>query len=755
MASTLVKKVMLKIVADDGDTEAKLDKITAKARELGEQHPELKVKVDSAAASAKLAVLRKELKDTADDAGGSGNSSLRSRLLGLAGVAGVISGLGNVTGLFNAEASMGTRIMSGFSLATGLLEGPMSMLITGVGALSAGLFSAGAGAGIFGIVAKQSFSQVSANITALSAAQDKIAAGATGKALVADNKAVAASLKGLNSGQKQLVVGAADAELSWHNFIASTASGVDSDLAPALGMVPKLLALARPFLTSTEGAISRIVASVSTKVGSSGFIHEIDDFARQSGPDLDKTAVAAGHVAMGILGILHAFLPMSGSMLTGLDNLTGRFERWGQTLSGHSGFQSLITMAHADAPYVISILKNLGGAIVHLGSSMTGLSTFSNSKALLELADPAAKLVNYLSRANPDLLRMGLYLLAAGEAGKKLGSGINAVQGMVGNVRSGVQALRAFGGGFKDAEVAADAASGVMGTWGGRLSTVVSGIRDWGIWSKAAAGATKVWTGIQAAFDVVMDANPIGLIVLGIVALIAIIVVCVVKFKAFREFWIKLWADAKRIVGDGIDWIKSHWKLLPAILLGPLGIAVTLVLLHFDQMRDGAERLTGDVTGFFRSLPGRILGAVGDLGHLLWSGGVDLIRGLVGGIESMAMAPVRAVESIAHDAMSAFDAITGRSSPSKEMFKRGLDFAKGLELGITSGSRGAVSASARMAAAAVGAGAPHAGAAGTGGAAPPVLEIRAAGDQLSQLLLLILRNSIRTQGGDVQLVLGH
>lgn len=66
MASgTLVRKVLLQLATDDGDTEAKLDAITAKAKELGELHPELKARIDTAAASAKVAVLKGELTDLA------------------------------------------------------------------------------------------------------------------------------------------------------------------------------------------------------------------------------------------------------------------------------------------------------------------------------------------------------------------------------------------------------------------------------------------------------------------------------------------------------------------------------------------------------------------------------------------------------------------------------------------------------------------------------------------------------------------
>lgn len=64
---TQVRRVLLQVEADDGDTEEKLDRITAKADELAERHPELKVKIDSAAAAAKLSVLRADLKAVGKD----------------------------------------------------------------------------------------------------------------------------------------------------------------------------------------------------------------------------------------------------------------------------------------------------------------------------------------------------------------------------------------------------------------------------------------------------------------------------------------------------------------------------------------------------------------------------------------------------------------------------------------------------------------------------------------------------------------
>ena len=89
----LVKKVTLKITADDGDTEVKLDSITRKADELAAKHPELKVKIDTGAAAAKMAILRKELKDTGNQERDTGKESetLKGRLAALGGLADAVA----------------------------------------------------------------------------------------------------------------------------------------------------------------------------------------------------------------------------------------------------------------------------------------------------------------------------------------------------------------------------------------------------------------------------------------------------------------------------------------------------------------------------------------------------------------------------------------------------------------------------------------------------------------------------------------
>jgi TP901 family phage tail tape measure protein len=100
-------------------------------------------------------------------------------------------------------------------------------------------------------------------------------------------------------------------------------------------------------------------------------------------------------------------------------------------------------------------------------------------------------------------------------------------------------------------------------------------------------------------------------------------------------------------VSTAIDWVRSHWPLILAILTGPIGLAVLFVVKHFDQIKAGAAHLISDLVGFFTRLPGRILSAVGDLGHLLWNAGASVIRGLISGLESQFGALESTASSIA------------------------------------------------------------------------------------------------------------
>lgn len=96
------------------------------------------------------------------------------------------------------------------------------------------------------------------------------------------------------------------------------------------------------------------------------------------------------------------------------------------------------------------------------------------------------------------------------------------------------------------------------------LVTVVAGLTA--AWL-AFGGAQKLidtWNKIvaisQAALNAVMNANPIGLIILAVTALVTAFIYLWNNCEEFREFWIKLWEGIKKAAKAVADWFVQAWE---------------------------------------------------------------------------------------------------------------------------------------------------------------------------------------------------
>jgi len=69
--------------------------------------------------------------------------------------------------------------------------------------------------------------------------------------------------------------------------------------------------------------------------------------------------------------------------------------------------------------------------------------------------------------------------------------------------------------------------------------------------------ATAAWTGVQWALNAALSANPIGLIVIGIIALIAIIVLIATKTTWFQTAWKVAWSGIKAVAVGFWNFIKE------------------------------------------------------------------------------------------------------------------------------------------------------------------------------------------------------
>src|SRR5580700_37016 len=307
--------------------------------------------------------------------------------------------------------------------------------------------------------------------------------------------------------------------------------------------------------------------------------------------------------------------------------------------------------ATADASYKLDQAKTAGENLaISVGSALL--------PAVTAILKPLASAAEWLAenKVAAEVLAGVVGGVLATYVGVKAVGAFKAVQGAVSDVSEGVQWLGAklgILGGEQEAENAATEAS-VMST-----DELIASTQALRAEVEEQIAVTEAETEAQTAADAAMDANPIGIIILALAALVVGIVEVVKHWKDFEQWGKDAWkavstaaVDAWHFIDDdmihplehGIDdlvsWVDGHWRMLAVIigtvLLGPIGGLVAFVATHWGEIERGTAHLVSDVTGWFRRLPGDILHALGDLGHLLWDAGEQIIQGLIGGVESMA-----------------------------------------------------------------------------------------------------------------------
>ena len=254
--------------------------------------------------------------------------------------------------------------------------------------------------------------------------------------------------------------------------------------------------------------------------------------------------------------------------------------------------------------------------------------------------------------------------------------------------------------------------------------------------------ATKVWAALQWLLNTALFANPIGLVILAVIALVAIIVLIATKTRWFQNIWNAAWGGIKAAALTVGRWFAGPFagffvRLWQVIVSGVVG-AKNWVVNTFNQ-----------VVAFVRGIPDRILASVGNLARLLYNVGRDIVQGMINGIRDM----IGRLTSSVRNAISAIPntakRILGISSPSKVFFGFGKETIRGYMQGIQS-ETGHVDLITRAFTPA-----PRLAPVAMQATSPTVIEIRSGGTRMDDLFVELLRRAIRVRGGNVQVVLGR
>ena len=143
-------------------------------------------------------------------------------------------------------------------------------------------------------------------------------------------------------------------------------------------------------------------------------------------------------------------------------------------------------------------------------------------------------------------------------------------------------------------------------------------------------------TAAQTLLNISLTANPIGLVILAIAALVAGIIIAVKNWDAITAAVDKFGGMLKDTLMGVLDWVSQYWPEIATLLSGPF---LPIVLLATDAfgirsaLVGAVGALMDETVGFFEALPGRLLGLVGTLTDAAAALGNAIRDGITGGIK--------------------------------------------------------------------------------------------------------------------------
>lgn len=145
--------------------------------------------------------------------------------------------------------------------------------------------------------------------------------------------------------------------------------------------------------------------------------------------------------------------------------------------------------------------------------------------------------------------------------------------------------------------------------------------------------ATKAWTAVQWLLNVALNANPIGLVVVAVAALVAAFVIAYKQSDTFRKAIDALWGSLKDFLNgfvqalkDVLGWIGDHWKEIVPLLAGPFAPLVLLATDGFG-IRSALIDFFSGIVKFIGDKASDVYSAAKDFGVKLKDGVVNGVTG--------------------------------------------------------------------------------------------------------------------------------
>lgn len=340
------------------------------------------------------------------------------------------------------------------------------------------------------------------------------------------------------------------------------------------GLLPKLT----PIVRNVAYQIDQFVTSLGEGVAGKVFREFGNNVQKTAGGALKSFLDITRNLIVGIVGVLNAFAPMSVKMSGGLADLTEKFANWGATLGDSSGFHEFIATAQDAMPRLAELFTALGKAFADVSDAAgplagIGLTTITVlAKAIDAIPTPVLQaLVPAILAINLGLKAYAIYQAAATAATWLFSTAITTSTGAMYTSRASMIALTAS---YVAGRIAALASAAATGIWTAASYAFATAQLAVTIAIRGVTLAVRA-LGIGLRF---LFANPIGLVILALVALGVALVVLWKKSETFRDIvkgsWAAIQGAALAVVnwftGPFVNFFKRAWDLVYTYYIQPI-----------------------------------------------------------------------------------------------------------------------------------------------------------------------------------------
>ncbi|WP_230184927.1 hypothetical protein [Priestia megaterium] len=452
-------------------------------------------------------------------------------------------------------------------LATGVVGLGSAMTATSavgvaaVGALGASFAAAGVGALAYGVVATSALTKVFDASEEVKKIQDKIDKADTLKERIKAQKELAALYKGMSTEQRGALKDLTEFKSFWGGFVKQFEKPVFKAFSEGLNATQTILTKLKPTISSVADAVVGLMQGFNQSLEGSAATKFFEWLETNAARSLTSFTQVATNTFSGVISLLQAFQPLGLSMEASLVRLSQRFSEWAASLSGTQGFKDFVAYVQTNGPKLWDSLKNIGNTIVNIA---TALAPFGS--IVLTVVDNLTSFAEKITSSKEALIGIGAAIVT---------------------FRAGLATLT------------------IIQT----INTLLAAYR----------AGTLLATAAQLGFNVALLANPIGLVIVAISALVGIGVVLVrnwdtVKAKA-QQLWSKFGSLITKIlafsgpigalVAGGIK-LCQNWDKVKAVGTAAFNAIGNVI----DKVKGRFHAFTSAVSSF--KMPNFKMPSIGD-----------------------------------------------------------------------------------------------------------------------------------------------